>query len=189
MGFHSGDGNRWMISRSSGFVAAFQGVAAAVRSGPGLFVVIATGVLALDVFLPPLVLSLVRKPWTFFMFNPWLKKLPEYLGSDAPPGQKLDFLSRVALFWFTADGPFGVPEWGFAVDTMDVLRFLGMSLLVATYFVLWLYRREHGALAGLPGHATRAGGVAGAAGGGAGGPPGALRGAGGGRPGPPLPRP
>ena len=151
-----------MISRFSRLVAAFHGVAAAVRSRPGLFVVIATGVLALDVFLPPLVLSLVRKPWTFFTFNPWLKKLPEYVGSAAPPGQKLDFLSRVALFWFTADGPFGVPEWGFAVDTMDVLRFLGMSLLVATYFVLWLYRREHGALAGLPGHATRAGGVAGA---------------------------
>jgi hypothetical protein len=151
-----------MNSRSTRIVAAWRGVTAAVRRRPGLFVVIATGVLALDVFLPPLVLSLVRKPWTFFMFNPWLKKLPEYLASDAPTGQKLDFLSRVALFWFTADGPFGVPEWGFAVDTMDVVRFLGMSLLVATYFVLLLYRREHGVLAERPGPATRAGGVAGA---------------------------
>lgn len=151
-----------MNSRSTRIVAAWRGVTAAVRRRPGLFVVIATGVLALDVFLPPLVLSLVRKPWTFFTFNPWLKKLPEYLASDAPAGQKLDFLSRVALFWFTADGPFGVPEWGFAVDTMDVVRFLGMSLLVATYFVLWLYRREYGVLAGRPGPATRAGGVAGA---------------------------
>lgn len=139
-----------------------RGVTAALRARPGVFLTIAAAVLALDVFLPPLVLSLARKPWTFFTFNPWLKKLPDYLASEAPLGEKLDFVSRVALFWFTAEGPFGVPEWGFAVDTMDVVRFLGMSLLVAAYFVLWLHRRERGALAGLPGRATRSGGILGA---------------------------
>src|SRR2546426_5823531 len=143
-------------------VMAWRGIRAAVRARPVAFFTIAGAVLALDLTLPALVLAVARTPWTYFTFNPWLKKLPEYVISGETLEKKLDFLSRVALFWFTADGPFGVPEWGFAVDTMDVLRFLGMSLLVATYFVLWLYRREHGALAGLPGHATRAGGVAGA---------------------------
>lgn len=143
-------------------VTAGRGVRAAVRARPGLFLLIVGGVLALDLFLPAVVLSLVRKPWTFFTFNPWLKKVPAYLVSDVPLARKLDFLSGVALFWFSADGPFGVPEWGFAVDTMDVVRFLGMALLIATYFVLWLYRRERVLLAGPSGRGTRTGGVLGA---------------------------
>lgn len=94
-------------------------------------------VFALNVALPPLVLAVVRTPWTYFTFNPWLKRLPEYLASDAPWSQKLDFLTRVAVFWFTADGPYGAPEWGFAVDTLDLLRFAGLALLVAVYWALW----------------------------------------------------
>ena len=81
-------------------------------------------------FLPPLVLSVARKPWTYFTFNPWLKRLPEYLASATPWSDKLDFLSRVALFWFSADGPYGQPEWGFAVDGADVVRFVLTALLV-----------------------------------------------------------
>jgi hypothetical protein len=142
-------------------LCAGRGVSAAIRARPGPFLLIGGGVLALDLFLPVVVLSLVRKPWTFFTFNPWLKKVPEYLASDVPLGRKLDFLSGVALFWFSADGPFGVPEWGFAVDTMDVVRFLAMALLIATYFVLWLARRERGLLAGPPGRGARAGGLLG----------------------------
>src|SRR5262245_3291133 len=143
-------------------LTAGRGVRAAIRARPRLFLLIVGAVLALDLLLPVAVLTLVRKPWTFFTFNPWLKKVPEYLVSDVPLGRKLDFLSGVALFWFSADGPFGVPEWGFAVDTMDIVRFLAMSLLIATYFVLWLCRRERSVLAGPPGRATRAGGVLGA---------------------------
>lgn len=139
-----------------------RGIAAAVRRRPGLFLGLAAGVLALDTLLPPLVLSVVRAPWTYFTVNPWLKKLPEYLVSDVSLGQKLDFLSRVALFWFTADGPFGTPEWGFAVDTMDLLRFFGMALLVATYFVLWLAWIERGLQPGWSVRGSRAGGIAGA---------------------------
>src|ERR1700675_4423119 len=96
----------------------WRGIAAAVRARPLAVLAIAAAVFALDVMLPPLVLSLVRTPWTFFTFNPWLKRLPEYLASAAPFEQKLDFLTRVALFWFSADGAYGPPEWGFGVDTM-----------------------------------------------------------------------
>jgi hypothetical protein len=142
--------------------AAGRGVALAVRARPGALLAIAAAVFALDVLLPPVVLSLARKPWTYFTFNPWLKRLPEYLLSSAPFAEKLDFLSRVALFWFSADGPYGAPEWGFAVDTLDVGRFLAMSLLVGTYFALWLARREQGRRAGWRGTVQRNGGVLGA---------------------------
>ena len=33
---------------------------------------------------PVAILSTVRKPYDYFTFNPWLKRLPEYLASPAP---------------------------------------------------------------------------------------------------------
>jgi hypothetical protein len=118
-----------------------RGVAHAVRARVGTVVLVAVGVVALDVLLPPLVLSIFRAPWTFFTFNPWLKRLPAYVGSSKPWSEKLDFLSRVTLFWFSADGAYGVPEWGFAVDTMDVARFVLTGALIGVYVALWLERR------------------------------------------------
>ena len=127
---------------------AWRGIRAAVRARPVAFFTIAGAVLALDLTLPALVLAVARTPWTYFTFNPWLKKLPEYVISGETLEKKLDFLSRVALFWFTADGPYGVPEWGFAVDTMDVLRFVVMALLVGVYGALWLHARQQGRVSG-----------------------------------------
>jgi len=127
------------------FVSAVRGgIARALRARPGAALLAMIGVLALDVLLPPLLLSVTRKPWTFFTFNPWLKSLPEYLASAKPWSEKLDFLSRVALFWFSADGPYGQPEWGFAVDGSDVVRFLLTAALVGLYVALWLDRRAVG---------------------------------------------
>ena len=122
----------------------WRGIAASVRARPLTVGAIAVAMFALDVMLPALVLSLARKPWTFFTFNPWLKSLPGYLASAAPLSQKLDFLSRGALFWFSADGPYGAPEWGFAVDTMDLLRFVATSVLIALFFALWFRARDLG---------------------------------------------
>ena len=124
--------------------AVARGIGRALRARPGAIALTVAGVLALDVFLPPLLLSVVRKPWTYFTFNPWLKRLPEYLMSATPWSDKLDFLSRVALFWFSADGPYGQPEWGFAVDGADVVRFVVTALLVGLYVALWLERRAGG---------------------------------------------
>ena len=121
-----------------------RGIATAVRQRPLAFVGATVAVIALDVCLPPLILSLARKPWTYFTWNPWLKQLPAYLLGPAPIGQKLDFLTRVALFWFSADGAYGVPEWGFAVDTVDLLRFLAMGVLVGLYLALVLHRAVPG---------------------------------------------
>src|SRR5436309_5821020 len=124
----------------------FRGLGAAVRARPGATLAGLVSVFALHVFLPPLLLAVTRQPWTYFTFNPWLRRLPDYLTSGAPLDQKIDFLSRVAVFWFSADGPYGFPEWGFAVDAMDLLRFVAMSLLVGAYVALVLDRRATGRL-------------------------------------------
>lgn len=143
-------------------VRTIRGIAAAIRARPKVFAGVALGVFILDVFLPPLVLSLVRKPWDYFAFNPWLKKLPEYLASsEIQLTKKLEFLPNLALLWFSANGPYGSPEWGFAVDVSDVLRFLFMSLLFGAYFALWLYRRDRQIRWGRGAQASRQGGVAG----------------------------
>src|SRR5437867_12781589 len=134
--------------------AALRGVGRTIRIRWRAVALVAAGGVALDVLLPPLVLSVARAPWTFFTFNPWLKSLPAYLASGKPWSEKLDFLSRVALFWFSADGPYGAPEWGFAVDTMDVARFVLTGLLIGIYVALWLERRA----------AARSGGGLGASG-------------------------
>jgi hypothetical protein len=138
--------------------AVARGVGRTVRARPGAIALTTIGVLALDVLLPPLLLSVARKPWTYFTFNPWLKRLPEYLASATPWSDKLDFLSRVALFWFSADGPYGQPEWGFAVDGADVVRFVFTALLVGLYVALWLERRAAG-VRGWRSGAGRAGGT------------------------------
>jgi hypothetical protein len=139
-----------------------RGLGAAVGARRLTTLGVLAAVFALHALLPPLLLAVTRKPWTYFTFNPWLARLPTYLASGAPLEQKLDFLSRVAVFWFSADGDFGAPEWGFAVDTLDLVRFLAMSLLVAAYFALVLYRRDQGRLVGWRAGTSRAGGVAGA---------------------------
>src|SRR5437867_2155236 len=129
--------------------AALRGVGRTIRIRWRAVALVAAGVVALDVLLPPLVLSVARAPWTFFTFNPWLKSLPTYLASGKPWSEKLDFLSRVALFWFSADGPYGAPEWGLAVDTADVARFVLTALLIGVYVALWLERRRALAIAWL----------------------------------------
>src|SRR5438874_11253936 len=140
----------------------FRGLGAAVRARPGATLAVLVAVFALNLFLPPLLLAVTRKPWTYFTFNPWLKKLPEFLVSDAPLERKLDFLSRVAVLWFTADGPYGVPEWGFAVDALDLVRFLVLALLFGAYGALWLRAREQGRIAGWRATTGRNGGGLGA---------------------------
>jgi len=121
-------------------------------------------VFALDLLVPPLVLSLARKPVTAFTVNPLLSSLPSYLATGPGElGERLVKTWGLALFWFSADGSFGI-EWGFAVTPADLARFVLLSLLVAAYFALWLERRSPGATAwGM--RAGGSGGVLGALGG------------------------
>jgi hypothetical protein len=156
------DSTRGLTGLTRAVTTTLRGIGAAVRARPGATLAVVVGVFALHALLPPLLLAATRKPWSYFTFNPWLARLPEYLVSGARLEQKVDFLSRVAIFWFTADGAYGFPEWGFAVDAMDLARFLAMSLLVAAYFALVLYRRKQGRTAGWRASTSRAGGIVGA---------------------------
>jgi hypothetical protein len=144
---------------------SLRGIGAAVRSRPRLFLAISAGVFALDILVPPLVLSLARKPVSAFTINPWLPSLPDYLASGRGSlGERLDKAWGLALFWFSADNSFGL-EWGFAVTTADLARFAFMSLLVAAYFALWMERRAALPVAPWGQKAGGSGGVLGALGG------------------------
>ena len=140
-----------------------RGVAAGVRARVGLFLGVAVAVFWLNLLLPAVLLSIVRKPWTYFAFNAWLPNLPAYLLSgDDPLGRRLAFLRGLALFWFNADGPYGSVEWGYAVDVSDVVRFAFTSLLIGAYFALWFHRRDRAPQCGWRAGAGRSGGAAGA---------------------------
>lgn len=142
---------------------ALRGIAAAFRARPRTFLAVAAAVFLLNLVLPPGLLSLVRKPWTYFAFNAWLPNLPAFLtSSEVPLQRKLEFLPKLALFWFNADGPYGSVEWGYAVDVSDLVRFVVISLLVGAYFALWFHRRDRAMQCGWTDRAGRNGGVLGA---------------------------
>ena len=144
---------------------SLRGIGAAVRSRPRLFLAVALGVFALDILVPPLVLTIARKPVTAFTINPWLPSLPDYLASGRGSlGERVTKAWGLALFWFSADNSFGL-EWGFAVTTADLVRFTFMSLLVAAYFALWMERRAALPVAPWGRKAGESGGVLGALGG------------------------
>ena len=140
---------------------ALRGMAAALAAHPGVFASVTLGVAALNVLAPIAILSAVRKPLDFYTFNPWLKRLPEWLASDeATLGEKLAKLPDLALFWFSAGSSYGGAEWGFAVDVTDLGRIVLVSALFGLYFALWRRYRD---LAFAGAQALRGGGVAGAA--------------------------
>jgi hypothetical protein len=138
-----------------------RGAWTALAAHPGVFASVTLAVAALNVLAPVAILSAVRKPLDFYSFNPWLKRLPEYLASDeATLGEKLAKLPDLALFWFSAGSSYGGAEWGFAVDVTDVGRILLVSALFGLYFALW--RRYRDLALGGTARALRRGGLAGA---------------------------
>lgn len=115
----------------------------ALAAHPALFASVTLGVAALNIVAPVAILSAVRKPVDYYTFNPWLKRLPEYLASDdAALSEKLSKLSDLALFWFSAGSSYGGAEWGFAVDVKDAARILLISALFGLYFALWRLHRD-----------------------------------------------
>ena len=77
-----------------------RGVGRALRLRTGVFVAAAVAVLTLELLLPPIVLSIARKPVDYFAFNAWLPELPAYVfSSDVLLQRKLEFLANAARFW------------------------------------------------------------------------------------------
>jgi hypothetical protein len=125
---------------------------------------VTAGLVALSILVPPAVLSLARTPADYFTFNPWLTRLPDYVASpDVPLATKVEKLWALALFWFSADSPFGGTDWGFAVDVADLARITFTSALFGLYFALWRHLRgSRPGLASGPGVTGHRGGVLGA---------------------------
>lgn len=135
----------------------------AIRARPGIFLSVAIAVILLDLFLPLFVLSVFRKLWDHFSFNPWLVHLPQWaMSPDVSLARKVEFLSDVSLFWFIASSPYDAPEWGFSVGVQDLARWLYMGLVFGAYFALWVYGRGLRIGRGLTGRGGGRGGIAGA---------------------------
>src|SRR5438132_6794858 len=90
-----------MVRKALAAIAqTFRGIFTAVRARARLVLAVTAGVAVFDLVAPVVVLSIARRPADFFTFNPWLRRLPEYLASeDEPLGKKLSFLSNLALAW------------------------------------------------------------------------------------------
>src|SRR5438552_10938382 len=87
---------------------ALRGAWTALAAHPIVFASVTLAVAALNVVAPVAILSAVRKPFDFYTFNPWLKRLPEYFASDdAPLVEKLAKLPDLALFWVSAGSTYG----------------------------------------------------------------------------------
>lgn len=140
------------------------GLGRALRARWGTFAAVGAAVVILDVLVPVLVLSIARKPVDYFTMNPWLPSLPGYLASGKGAlGERIERAWGLALFWFSANGIFGI-DWGFAVTAADLARFALMGALVGAYFALWLHRRDRTGAGGWVGRLGRPGGMLGAAG-------------------------
>ncbi len=143
---------------------ALTGIAVAVGERRRLFAAVAAAVFLVNVVLPPLVLTVARKPPDHVSVNPWLRNLPAWLASDEATRQrKAEFLWNAALYWVIASGTYDDAEWGYTATVRDVVRWMVLSLLFATYFALWYARRDRLRACAVPVVATgRRAGVAGA---------------------------
>lgn len=152
-----------MIHKSLSAIAqTFRGIRSALRAEAKIVWAVTAAVAVFNLAAPVLMLSIVRRPANFFTFNPWLRRLPEYVASDDPWSKKLSFLSQMAIGWVSADNPVEGVEWGFIVDVPTLGRILLTSLIFGAYFALWAYRRRQGETCGLPSKASRRAGVVGA---------------------------
>jgi len=140
------------------------GLGRALRARWRTFAAVSAAVVILDIVVPVLVLSIARKPVDYFTINPWLSNLPGYLASGKGSlGERIERAWGLALFWFSANGIFGI-DWGFAVTAADLARFALMAVLIGAYFALWLHRRDQTGAGGWAVRLGRPGGVLGAAG-------------------------
>ncbi|HLW48081.1 MAG TPA: hypothetical protein VKW09_09985 [bacterium] len=153
-----------MLGVVRGLSGTLVTIGRAIGARPLLFAGVALAVVALDLFLPVVVLTVFRKPFDHFSFNPWLKHAPAWAMSPAVPfARKIEFLTNVALFWFIASSPYDEPEWGFSASPPDVVRWLYMGAVFGAYFALWFYARRRRVFEGR-GWTAAQGGRGGAAG-------------------------
>ena len=138
-----------LLTPLAAFGQSLRGIAIAIRSRAGIVLGVTAAVAAFNLVAPVAILSLVRRPFDYFTFNPWLSRLPEYLESDESLTRKLSFLSQMAIAWVSADNKVEGIDWGFIVDVPTLTRILLTSLVFGTFFALWSYRKQLGEACGL----------------------------------------
>src|SRR2546430_16726279 len=110
---------------------ALRGAWTALAAHPGMFASVTLAVAALNVVAPVAILSAEPKPLDFYTFNPWLKRLPEYVAShDAPLVEKLAKLPDRVLFWVSVGSTSWGAVCGFALDVTGVRCILLVSALL-----------------------------------------------------------
>src|SRR2546422_8981923 len=86
-------------------VRVLQATVRVIRRRAGVFVLVVAAIVALNLVLPPLGLSVARKPYDYFSINPWLHNLPSWLASgEATASRKADFLWNAAGLWVGGSG-------------------------------------------------------------------------------------
>ena len=135
-----------MSSISPALARTRRGIAAALRSRAWVVVGVAAAGAGFSVIAPVVLLSLARKPVDLITFNPWLRRLPDYLLSPEPLAVKLSFLSHLTIAWASAEGAEGI-DWGFILDVPTIARIALTSMIFGIYFGLWSYRRQLAACA------------------------------------------
>jgi hypothetical protein len=133
------------VNISKAIAQTGRGISAALRSRGRLVLGVATAVAVFNVIAPVTVLSIARKPVDFFTFNPWLRRLPDYLLSSEPLGAKLSFLSHLTIAWVSAEGAGEGIDWGFILDVPTLARIVCTSVVFGAYFGLWSYQRQQDA--------------------------------------------
>src|SRR2546423_1085183 len=114
--------NTSMATVTTALAQTSRGISTALRSRWRVVLWVSAAVALFNLILPVAVLSLVRKPPDFITFNPWLRKLPEYLASSDPLSRKLSFVTQMALGWVSADNGGEGIEWGFIIDVPTLAR-------------------------------------------------------------------
>src|SRR5260370_8978468 len=99
----------WRGRTMHGLRRVLAGLGRALHARRGTFAGVAATVFALDILVPPVVLSVARARVDYFTFNPWLPSLPGYLrAGPGSLGEGLDRPFNLALFCFSAAGSFAV---------------------------------------------------------------------------------
>jgi hypothetical protein len=151
-----------MAQNANAVTRTLRGIVTAVRARPGIVWGVTAAVFVFNLVAPIAILSIARRPPDYATFNPWLPRLPEYLGSDELLWKKLSFLSNMAIGWVSADNKVEGIDWGFIIDVPTLGRVFLTSLVFGAFFALWSYRRREGVACGTAFKAARPAGVAGA---------------------------
>src|SRR5436309_14822547 len=115
-----------------------QATVRAIRRRAVVFVLVVAAIAALNLVLPPLVLSVARKPYDYFSINPWLHNLPSWLAyGEATASRKVDVVWNVAVLWIVASGEYDAAGWGCSVTVAGGARWHLLGVILRDSVSMW----------------------------------------------------